>query len=728
MFNTNSEDIFLIGDYKIYIPFLNGGLFRLDDSELNLNISLEKNEWENIFEFLNSYYWIIEDVKATEADEEKILTPQILGHVYERSVVEWEMKGFESVAAEVVETGNERKKKGVYYTPESITDYISNKTIIPYLLSKLDIKYDSFEQLIAYNDPKSFKDALDILNDIKILDPACGSGAFLIKASEVLFMLKRRLYYKLNSDKNEFYDIKLGIITENIYGVDILSGAVEISKLRLWLWLIAHYQNDQIVEPLPNIEYNIMCGNSLLGFVESKAKITKRRKELNEKTLRFEELKKEYKTSYGKSSNLIRELLEKEMDSERSDTTEHFMHELIIKGIDILKIKKDTQYNFYGEESSSEKIDYIYKEEFESDYKPFHWNLEFSEVFREPKLGFDIIVGNPPYGNLLSDEEKKIMDFYQTIKNNEIAANFVERSIELLNPNSYFGQIIANNIAINKNTSSCRTLIRKNFAKTEMALFGTRPAKIFQDAEIRVMIMISHKSNDLSGNIYTTDAIKLTQETKENFTESIKFKNTEGLELGKRSIGDGLEDVALPKIGYCEIKEILNKLKNKSDRTFEDLVNKGEYKLDFRKTGGYWLNALENFPYNSTKIVEISFPTEIERDYAIILVNSSLFYLYWSSYGNLRDLPPALFYKFPCPDKSELKEFATEIHALKQKLESCLLTNFLPDVGQVGEFRTAKCKSLIDESDNLISRFYGLDEDLLEFVIKYDKNIRPNEQ
>lgn len=180
-------------------------------------------------------------------------------------------------------------------------------------------------------------------------------------------------------------------------------------------------------------------------------------------------------------------------------------------------------------------------------------------------------------------------------------------------------------------------------------------------------------------------------------------------------------------MGYREIKEILEKLKYNSNRVFADLVNRGEYKLDFRKTGGYWLNALETFPYKSTKIVEIAFPTEIERDYAIILVNSSLFYLYWSSYGNLRDLPPKLFYKFPCPDIEDLKKSEKEIHELKKSLNNCLLKCFIPDVGRNGEFRTAKCKNLIDEADKLISSFYGFDDNLISFLINYDNHIRPNE-
>ncbi len=95
LFNSQEKNIFEIRDYKIAIPYLNGGLFRPDVLEQDLDISLKNKDWETIFDFLNSYHWIIEDVKASEENEDKILTPEILGHVYERSVVEWEQVVFE---------------------------------------------------------------------------------------------------------------------------------------------------------------------------------------------------------------------------------------------------------------------------------------------------------------------------------------------------------------------------------------------------------------------------------------------------------------------------------------------------------------------------------------------------------------------------------------------------------------------------------------------------------
>ena len=237
-------------------------------------------------------------------------------------------------------------------------------------------------------------------------------------------------------------------------------------------------------------------------------------------------------------------------------------------------------------------------------------------------------------------------------KSINFAANFIERTIQLLKLNGSVGLVVANSIAINKSTFKARELIKRCMSISRMALFGTRPNKIFADAEIRVLIFTGMKDDPaIPGTIYTTEAIKFTKEKFGEIFDNLEFESTDGLTLGKNKIGDGLEDFSLPKVGNKIIRNILEKLKYNSAITIGSRVDKPgfDYKMQFRKTGGYWLNALEKMPYSSTKIETIKFETALERDFCILLVNSSCFYLYWSTYGNLRDFPPNLLYKFPIP-------------------------------------------------------------------------------
>ncbi len=443
---------------------INGGLFRPDVLEQDLDIKLKDEQWEEIFEFLNSYHWIIEDVRATEENEEKILTPEILGHVYERSVVEWESEGFEKEAENAVKKITERKKKGVYYTPESITDYISNNTIIPYLLDKLGNKYASFDELIKSKNKKDMKDAVKILDEIKVLDPACGSGAFLIKASEVIFGLKRRLQYEIKEKKN-FYDLKLDIITENIYGVDILAGAIEISKLRLWLWLISDFEDSKNeIKALPNIEYNLKVGNSLVGWLDEKLVQMPMNTPLTEKVdgiftglIAFsengdgEDLKKArellraykltdyieayyllykiYRRTHGLKAENLRSILETIRKSIYATVTPAFL--------DYVNAKIKPKYD--------KKNPPISQEEF-SELQVFHWRIDFGHIILNG--GFDVVIGNPPYVRVESIVHLQA-DLYKLLyesvyKRCDLYVAFIQKSFSLINNDGAVGIISSN--------------------------------------------------------------------------------------------------------------------------------------------------------------------------------------------------------------------------------------------------------------------------------------------
>jgi len=518
LFNSVEKNILEIEEYKIVIPYLNGGLFRPDVLEQDLDISLTNKQWEEIFEFLNSYHWIIEDVKATEEHEERILTPEILGHVYERSVVEWEQKGFEKEAEESVKKISERKKKGVYYTPESITDYISKNTIIPFLLDKLGNKYSSFGELMESKNKKDMKNALKILDEIKVLDPACGSGAFLIKASEVIFGLKRRLYYGLGEKKN-FYDMKLNIITENIYGVDILQGAIEIAKLRLWLWLISDFEESKNeIKALPNIEYNLKVGNSLIGWLDENLKQMPINTPLTEKVdgiftglIAFsengdaEDLKKAremlkgyklddyieayyilykiYRRTHGLKAENLRSILKTIRESIYSAVTPAFLDYVTHK----IKPKFDS------------KNPPITKEEFDK-LQVFHWRIDFGHIIKQG--GFDVVIGNPPYISFGLRDVGKLPNymkkFYNSLYSNSaeykinIYPIFMQRGIDLTKESGRHGFIVPDSFLLGRYFSKIRKYILEN-CRIKKILF--LPYVVFPGATIGVSIIYIFEKN-----------------------------------------------------------------------------------------------------------------------------------------------------------------------------------------------------------------------------------------
>jgi len=482
LFNSSDKHDLNISDYHLCIPYLNGGLFRPDCLEQDIDIRLSKKQWKEIFKFLNSYHWIIEDIKTTDINEEKILTPEILGHIYERSVVEWEQIGFKKEVEDAInKTRTERKLKGVFYTPEEITEYISKSTILPVLYQKLGREYKSFDEFIENSDKSEHKKALDILESIKIVDPACGSGAFLIKSAELLFYLKRRLMYELGHRNINNYQNKFDIIIKNIYGVDILSGASEISKLRLWLWLISDSSKEKEIDPLPNIEYNIRVGNSLIGWLDEKLNQISLSMPLtseingiftglitHSENIEVGELKKARTllkgyslNDYIKSYYLVYKIYRKEHGLKAENLRE--ILETIRKSI--YQSVNHSYFNYINKKikpKHDSKNPPISKIEYEK-LNAFHWKIDFGHIINNN--GFDIVLENPPYIHQRGTKDNPAIpylerDIYrnlyycadstQTITKGGIKLNtfmmFTERSIKLLNNNGVFSQIVHKNI------------------------------------------------------------------------------------------------------------------------------------------------------------------------------------------------------------------------------------------------------------------------------------------
>ena len=750
-FNSIKENNFLdVGDYKIKIPYLNGGLFRPDPLEPDLKFDLKERNWKIIFDFLNQYHWIIEEhVEFAIEDEEKVLTPEILGHVYERSVVEWEQVGFKEEAESAVKQTTERKKKGVFYTPEDVTSYVAQNSIYSLILAQFGGKYEDIDDLLEEGSEKELMEALNHLSKVKVLDPACGSGAFLIKASEILFHLKVRILNKFGK-KTKYYDVKLDTITENIYGVDILEGAIEIAKLRLWLWLVSDYVEGVEIQSLPNIEYNLKVGNSLIGWVDEKLKQIPLIRPLTD------EVQGIFLGLIAYSNNTERRIFERARELLTTHKLEDYIEAYALlyqvyrkthglKAENLKGILRKVRNAVYGSVNPpfldflNEKIDPKYRKKkplklpiSQAIYKsliPFHWRIDFGHIIQNG--GFDIVIGNPPWGiGVLSKKEKEALEhYYKTSGSREVSAYFLERELNLLKEKGTFGNIIAESIAVNKGTTPGRDILREKLEKPKVAFIGTRPAKIFRDVEKRVCLITGTKDTSVVSPIYSSRNVRFTRKERPLVLSNLTFENTKGLILGSRmGVRENNENTRMPKIGILEIRRILKKLRRISDkeRIIEEIIAPSGYPLDYKASGGYWLHALKKFPYNSTMVKQLFFKKKLERDFILLVIDSSLFYLFWAVYGNNRHLQKEMLDKFPVPSKEKLIMKKNEIGELSYRLNAALLNCFDENTGRVGEFDTAACKDIIDEIDDLLGKLYGLTNEEVEFIKNYDKHIRPN--
>ena len=253
------------------IRYLNGGLFlphRIEQKWSNIRIADEA--FDRLLKLFSDYTWNLDDTPGGKDDE---ISPHVLGYIFEKYI--------------------NQKSFGAYYTRPQITEYLCEHTIHTLLLEKINVStssgimksrhFETIEELLINLDARLCRELLDILPTISILDPACGSGAFLVSAMNTLTTIYGAITGRINvlndaylknwlnaaytQHKSLTYYIKRKIITENLFGVDIMEEATEIARLRLFLALVASVQIVEELEPLPNIDFNILPGNSLIGLL-----------------------------------------------------------------------------------------------------------------------------------------------------------------------------------------------------------------------------------------------------------------------------------------------------------------------------------------------------------------------------------------------------------------------------------------------------------------------------
>ena len=258
------------------IRYLNGGLFRAHRVELdhgfpdNPRIVIPDVAFDNVFALFGRYSWNLNDTPGGNDEE---INPDVLGYIFEKYI--------------------NQKEFGAYYTRPEITGYLCERTIHQLVLDRankaLDRRYGAIADLLLNLDANLCRALLfDILPSLRLLDPACGSAAFLVAAMKVLITLYSAAIGRIQflndaeltqwlkqtqaSHRSILYFVKKQIITNNLFGVDIMEEATEIARLRLFLALVASAQTEDQLEPLPNIDFNILAGNSLIGLLHVDAR------------------------------------------------------------------------------------------------------------------------------------------------------------------------------------------------------------------------------------------------------------------------------------------------------------------------------------------------------------------------------------------------------------------------------------------------------------------------
>lgn len=362
LFTKYGWDKSLLAEWKD-IPYLNGGLFERDEED-EPKSRFPAEYFERLFQFFSEYNFTIDENDPNDA--EVGVDPEMLGKIFENLL-------------------EDNKDKGAFYTPKEIVRYMCQESLIAYLETNTSVAKEKIRQFVLSPEegvsdiPENKKPKLlTALEEVKICDPAIGSGAF------PMGLLNELLHCRevLSGEQYDRAEIKKSIIQNNIYGVDIEKGAVDIARLRFWLSIVV---DEETPSPLPNLDYKIMQGNSLIesfmGVDLSKLTYEKEHKEDKGEISLFDDEKNRLQktvshllSSYYSCSDHDRKVT---LQQEISDT-----------------INKQLEAQAY-DPAILDKLKTINLAE---NNNFFLWHTWFSDVFnRDDKEGFDIVIGNPPY-------------------------------------------------------------------------------------------------------------------------------------------------------------------------------------------------------------------------------------------------------------------------------------------------------------------------------------------
>ena len=450
--NPQSRDLNFKNSYMASVfgdvPFLNGGLFEKADLDNRSSITVPDEAIKPILsDLFDRFNFTV--LESTPFDIEVAVDPEMLGKVFEELV-----------------TG--RRDTGSYYTPRPVVSFMCREALKGYLegcdtgLTSSSIATFVDERDTTGISPVSAHEVSAALNAVTVVDPACGSGAYLLGMMQELIDLQTALF-NVDVKPKGLYELKLHIIERNLYGVDIDSFAVNIAMLRLWLSLAIDYEGD-VPEPLPNLDFKVLCGDSLLGPDPSAGvEVQGTLGQDIEQFRRLGQLKAEYmRAALGPDKERLRKQIENLVGEIR-------------QALDV---------------AATEGV--------------VDWRVEFAEVFGE-RRGFDVALANPPYIHLRWHSEKmrqlyRSAGFTTYEKMGDIYLLFYERGCQLLKPMVGLQAYITSNSWLRAGYGK---RLRRFFSEGHTPLRLVELGKdVFQSATVDSSVLILRSGRDQNRTAY----------------------------------------------------------------------------------------------------------------------------------------------------------------------------------------------------------------------------------
>lgn len=605
----------------------------------------------------------------------------------------------------------------------------------------LDLWQFARDVIINCEGPELLRAFWHAIQKVTVLDPTCGSGAFLFAALLILESLYSDCLERMDSfvdsltekdhrekfndfkgvldqiakHPNERYFILKSIIINNLFGVDIMEEAVEICKLRLFLKLVAQVETADQIEPLPDVDFNIRAGNTLVGYatldevrksMEGKLGFGEKQVErIQEDAIAVEvvfKLFREQQTKHGgkvtaRDKQILREKLEK-LDGELD---RYLAGEY---GIDALAFAKAF-------------------DDWRRTHQPFHWFVEFYGIMGGG--GFDVIIGNPPY--IVYSEEKVgyrlLNEQYKTLTTKNLYAVVFERCLSLAQRLSPVGLIVQLTAISSERLGVFQDLLQKRGGLVVVP-FPRRPESIFEGVEMPVVILLS-----------------LPNERKQFITTRVNRFYTGEREAAIQVLNPNRHDIRVHghRIGKfsSDLEHDIFKRVTSPRETIDSIcVDQGDGVLFYQEACRYWLKAFDALPYfaRNGKRMEpphgrvIALKSRNAASFVACLLNSSLFYWFYSAFSDCEHVNDVLLRTFKMPDKVLSGDWRAVSERLMKRLgQTATRKTIKTKQGhtiQYDEMKAANAKNILDEIDTLLAKWYNFTAAEYDFLINYDIKYR----
>lgn len=590
-----------------------------------------------------------------------------------------------------------------------------------------------------------------LLDRVKICDPAIGSGAFPMGLLQEIFSIKELIAYETGKEWKPA-ETKLNIIQNSIYGVDIEKGAVDIARLRFWLSLVV---DEEKPKALPNLDYKIVVGDSLISkfdgeIVEidwarksSVGKADEYVKNVQRLLVEVADKQKKYfnpnnqnkKKLQAEIRNLKIELLinqlsfNKELYLSKNVTQDSFMP----TAADI-KHNTERELQIAGFNKLINKLKNLLENPDEP-FNHFDWKLDFPEVLNpylvpdEKQRGFDIVIGNPPYGAKVNDSEKNYFQLnYKTAKtikgiqkgSLDTYTLFIELGHNICKKSGNLHYIVPISITSSDSVTGVHKLLEETCSLIKISSYAVRPEPVFENAVVNTSIIFFKKDLLPVKSILSTKMYRKKGELNLKYLlENLQFINVLDVKLSGR----------YPKISLDIEKQILKKIFNQKIKIRDLIKTKGD-NIYYRFAGGRYFKVFTNYSTGSSAERTITFDKKIANSIAAIL-SSNLYFWFYQIYSDNLNLKSYEIESFTIPIEKLTDEIIIQLEQIYssyladiERNANIRQTTKYANIDSFKEYKIGKSKHLIDQIDDIICPLYELTKEETEFIKNYEIQFR----